>query len=111
MTHELFILAYDGCQLLDVAGPAAVFGAANEASGEPVYDLQIVSAEGGLVTSNCGVVLQSKKIGGQPDTLLVAGGALVYAVAVFVTRAYSFADLRAFIRRKPRPEPTSGKTD
>lgn len=74
MTHKLSILAYDGCQLLDVTGPAAVFGAANQAAEKPVYDLQIVSASGGLVTSNCGVALQSKKIGGQPDTLLVAGG-------------------------------------
>ena len=72
--HKLFILAYDGCQLLDVTGPAAVFGAANEADDKPVYDLQIVSADGGLVTTNCGVALQSKRIGGQPDTLLVAGG-------------------------------------
>src|SRR6186997_2844307 len=74
MAQKLFILAYDGCQLLDVSGPAAVFGAANEWAGKPVYDVQIVSADGGLVVSNCGVALQSKKIGGQPDTLLVAGG-------------------------------------
>ncbi len=74
MAHKLFILAYDGCQLLDISGPAAVFGAANEAAGTAAYDLRIVSAEGGLVTSTCGVALQSRKIGGQPDTLLVAGG-------------------------------------
>jgi transcriptional regulator GlxA family with amidase domain len=72
--HKLFILAYDGCQLLDVSGPAAVFGAANDAGEKPAYDLQIVSAEGGLVSSTCGVALRSDKIGGQPDTLLVAGG-------------------------------------
>jgi len=74
MAHKLFILAYDGCQLLDLTGPAAVFGAANETAGRPVYDLQIVAADGGLVTTNCGVALHAKKIGGQPDTLLVAGG-------------------------------------
>jgi hypothetical protein len=34
--------------------------------------------------------------------LLVAGGVIVYAVAVFVTRAYSFAEFRAFFRRKPK---------
>jgi transcriptional regulator GlxA family with amidase domain len=72
--HKLFILAYDGCQLLDVTGPAAVFGAANDAAEKPCYDLQIVSAEGGLATTSCGVAVQSRKIGGQPDTLLVAGG-------------------------------------
>jgi len=38
--------------------------------------------------------------------LLVGGGVIVYAVAVFVTRAYSLAELRAFLRRKPK-----GKTD
>jgi len=74
MVHKLFIFAYDGCQLLDVAGPAAVFGAANDATGQAAYELRIVSTEGGPVLSNCGVALQSKKIGGQPDTLLVAGG-------------------------------------
>jgi len=74
MPHKLSILAYDGCQLLDVTGPAAVFGAANDAAEKLVYDLQVVSARGGLVTTNCGVAVQSIRIGGKPDTLLVAGG-------------------------------------
>ena len=72
--HRIFILAYEGCQLLDVTGPAAVFGAANEGRAQPFYDLAIVSPDGGAVTSNSGVAIQSRKIGGQPDTLLVAGG-------------------------------------
>ena len=74
--HRVFILAYEGCQLLDVTGPAAVFGAANEASGRSVYDLQIVSPDGAAVASNAGVAIESRRIGGQPDTLLVAGGSL-----------------------------------
>jgi transcriptional regulator GlxA family with amidase domain len=74
--HRLFILAYEGCQLLDVTGPAAVFGAANEAAARPVYDLRIVSPDGGAVASNAGVAIESRRIGGQPDTLLVAGGSL-----------------------------------
>src|SRR5690242_8848982 len=73
-SHRLFILAYEGCQLLDVSGPAAVFGAANDAAGHKVCELAIVSPDGGGVMSNSGVTLQSRKIGGQPDTLLVAGG-------------------------------------
>jgi transcriptional regulator GlxA family with amidase domain len=72
--HRISIVAYEGCQLLDVTGPAAVFGAANEGRGQPFYDVQIVSPDGGTVVTNCGVALQSKRIGGQPDTLLVAGG-------------------------------------
>jgi transcriptional regulator GlxA family with amidase domain len=73
-TQKLFLLAYEGCQLLDVSGPAAVFGAANEAAGRTLYDVRIVSPAGGAVASNSGVAVMSRKIGGQPDTLLVAGG-------------------------------------
>ncbi|WP_422001815.1 GlxA family transcriptional regulator [Reyranella sp.] len=80
--HRLDILAYTGCQLLDVSGPAAVFGAANEAHGEPFYDLRIVSPDGGPVVSNAGVALHSVRIGGQPDTLLVAGGSRGLKVAM-----------------------------
>src|SRR5215472_13496626 len=74
--HKLAILAYEGCQLLDVTGPAAVFGAANDVAGRKFYDLAIVSPDGGLLTTNSGVALASRKIGGQPDTFLVAGGSL-----------------------------------
>ncbi|MDP1961428.1 MAG: AraC family transcriptional regulator, partial [Reyranella sp.] len=72
--HRIVIVAYEGCQLLDVTGPAAVFGAANEGRAHQVYDVAIISPDGGAVVSNCGVALQSRRIGGQPDTLLVAGG-------------------------------------
>lgn len=72
--HRIAILAYEGCQLLDVTGPAAVFGAANEGRDNPVYDVQIVSPGGGPVASNCGVALMSRRYGGRYDTLLVAGG-------------------------------------
>jgi transcriptional regulator GlxA family with amidase domain len=68
------LLAFEDCQLLDVAGPSAVFGAANEASGGPFYDLRILSPDGGAVRTNAGVTLMSRQIGGQPDTVLVAGG-------------------------------------
>ncbi len=74
--HRVTIIAYKGCQLLDVTGPAAVFGAANEALAQPFYEVAIASPDGGAVVTNCGVALQSRKIGGQPDTLLVAGGSL-----------------------------------
>src|SRR3990167_611584 len=72
--HRIMIVAYEGCQLLDVTGPAAVFGAANEGRAWPFYDVAIVSPEGGALVSNSGVALHSRKVGGQPDTLLVAGG-------------------------------------
>src|SRR3982074_598095 len=78
--HRVFILAYEGCQLLDVTGPAAVFGAANEASGQPVYDLRIVSPDGGAVASNAGVAIESRRIGRQPATRPAAGALGLRAV-------------------------------
>jgi transcriptional regulator GlxA family with amidase domain len=93
MRHRLSILAYEGCQLLDVSGPASVFGAANEASGRKVYDLAIVSPDGGIVASSCGVALQTRRIGGQPDTLLVAGGSRGLKAAM------ERADLRRWLRK------------
>ena len=72
--HRIALLAYEGCQLLDVTGPAAVFGAANEGRERPVYEVEIVSPDGGAVASNCGVSLVSRRLGGRYDTLLVAGG-------------------------------------
>jgi transcriptional regulator GlxA family with amidase domain len=92
-SHRLFVLAYPGCQLLDVSGPAAVFGAANAAAGRAAYDLRLVSPDGGLVTSSCGVALQTERIGGQPDTLLVAGGS--HGLEAAMERA----DLRRWLRR------------
>ncbi|MBS0220745.1 MAG: GlxA family transcriptional regulator [Proteobacteria bacterium] len=91
--HRIFILAYDGCQLLDVTGPAAVFGAVNEAVRRQVYDLAIVSPDGGPVTTNSGVAIQARRFGGQPDTLLVAGGSRgLPAVTARI-------DLRRWLRR------------
>lgn len=72
--HRISLLAYEGCQLLDVTGPAAVFGAANDGRDRLFYDVQIVSPDGGPVVTNCGVAIVSHPIGGRPDTLLVAGG-------------------------------------
>jgi len=92
-THKLFLLAYEGCQLLDVSGPAAVFGAANDAAGRNIYDVRIVSPAGGAVASNSGVAVMSRKIGGQPDTLLVAGGSK--GLPAVIARA----DVRRWLRR------------
>ncbi len=91
--HRIVILAYEGCQLLDVTGPAAVFGAANEGRQPPVYDVRIVSPDGGAVVSNCGVAVMTDAIGGGADTLLVAGGSRGLRAAT------ARDDLRTWLRR------------
>lgn len=76
--RHIALLAFDGVQVLDITGPAAVFGAANDAPGGPYYRLHIVSPRGGAIASNCGVALVTEAICDVEsqimDTVLVAGG-------------------------------------
>ena len=71
--------------------PAAVFGAANAACTHPFYEVAVVSPDGGAVVSNCGVALQSRRIGGQPDTLLVAGAPHAINMSLFKNLRYDLA--------------------
>ena len=79
--HHLAFLFYQGFELLDMSGPASVFDGANHVlaqSGKtPFYAVDIVSAEGGLVTSSSGIAVHSLHRGElasrSVDTLLVMG--------------------------------------
>jgi transcriptional regulator GlxA family with amidase domain len=81
------ILAYPAVQLLDVAGPLQVFASANELAarnGEaPLYAPRVVSAGAPIVTASAGLGLVAAPLPCAPavDTLLVAGGPGVHAVA------------------------------
>jgi len=72
------LLVFDGIQILDVTGPAAVFAAANDAIGRSFYDVRILSTEGGAVQSNSAPALMSQALATvQPasvDTVLISGG-------------------------------------
>ena len=77
-TRNVAILAFPGCQVLDVSGPAMVFEAGNVASGKSHYNVHILSAKGGTIQCNSAVALVTKPIRVLPprsiDTLLIAGG-------------------------------------
>jgi transcriptional regulator GlxA family with amidase domain len=76
--RHIALLTFDDVQVLDVTGPAAVFGAANDAAGHAFYRVHILSPQGGPVTSNCGVAVVTAPLAsvkpGAMDTVLVAGG-------------------------------------
>ncbi|MET0265581.1 MAG: hypothetical protein ABW202_08205 [Duganella sp.] len=76
--RHIAILVFDGIQILDVTGPAAVFSAANDAAGSEVYLLHLLSEHGGPVTSNGAVTIASLPVSsldpGAVDTLLFSGG-------------------------------------
>lgn len=85
--HRIVIVAYEGVQSLDVAGPAEVFAGVNtyltESGGdlERGYDITIASPSGGLVATESAVRLDSlafDQLSGPIDTLVVAGGFAVW---------------------------------
>lgn len=75
---DIALLAFDGVQVLDITGPAAVFAAANDAARREVYRVHILSPAGGVVQSNSAVRLVTqalKTVAPEAvDTWLVAGG-------------------------------------
>ena len=72
------ILAFPGCQVLDVTGPATVFESGNIVSGKAHYNVHILSPKGGTIQTNSAVALKTKPLRELPpraiDTLLIAGG-------------------------------------
>jgi len=75
---DVAILAFDGCQVLDVTGPAMVFEAANNVSEEARYSVHILSSKGGTIRTNSAVALVTKPLKTLApcaiDTFLMAGG-------------------------------------
>ncbi|GLX97225.1 helix-turn-helix domain-containing protein [Herbidospora sp. NBRC 101105] len=78
MNHRVGFVVFDGVTLLDVSGPAEVLHQAGQA-GHP-YELVLVSASGGQVTTSTGLPLSgvvTAAEAGLVDTVLVAGGDLL----------------------------------
>jgi len=79
-------VVYPGITMLDLAGPAEVFAAANRmAESGPRYRSLVTSADGRPITSNSGLRLDAdarlSAVTGRVDTLLIAAG-LTYAEAM-----------------------------
>lgn len=73
----MVLVAFDGAEAIDIAGPASVFSKAEELR-PGTYRLHIASPAGGTVLTNSGLSVQSThKLNELPpeiDTLLVVGG-------------------------------------
>lgn len=75
MSLSISIYIFPNHQLLDVAGPLAVFETANSVSDQDLYDLQVVASSAGSVASSAGVSISALHVADtQPHTVLVAGG-------------------------------------
>lgn len=76
-TRRIALLAYPDTEMLDIAGPCAVFGGANKLHAAGCYEMLVVSARGGEVPTSCGVTLGSTAVAEVDptslDTLIISG--------------------------------------
>lgn len=72
------LVTFPGAQVLDVTGPAAVFGMANGVLGRAIYDTRILSSTGGLIPLTGSVSIATARTSDLSSkavhTLLVSGG-------------------------------------
>src|SRR5689334_18861315 len=54
--RRVVLVAYPGAQVLDVAGPAAVFAGANRGAGRTLYTVEIASSSGRPTPTSGGAV-------------------------------------------------------
>jgi transcriptional regulator GlxA family with amidase domain len=82
MRTRIAILAFPGCQMLDVIGPIEVFTEANRQVGKELYQVEIVSSVSGPLIGGSGIALvPTRTIADRAvavDTLLIAGGADIH---------------------------------
>ena len=80
--RKIVMFAYDGVELLDVAGPLEAFATASALIGGavPAYEVQIASESRGMIRSVSGLVIEAAHDFAtleDVDTLLIAGGAAI----------------------------------
>jgi transcriptional regulator GlxA family with amidase domain len=84
--HRLVVVAFDGLQLLDLAGPVDVLRAATLLGAAPGYDLVVATPGGRPVRSDAGVAigadcsLAEAAVADPPMTTMVVGGVGVRAL-------------------------------
>lgn len=76
-TRRIVFLVYNGFELLDLSGPAAVFSSANALAREALYDVVIASPLGGSIACGFGLNIDteawSRLVIGKKDTVFVMG--------------------------------------
>jgi transcriptional regulator GlxA family with amidase domain len=80
--HRVIVLAFPGCQILDVTGPAQMFAGANGELGRKAYAVTIAAEASGLFPTNGGLDLVAgisfaalaKAPPSPNDTIIAAGG-------------------------------------
>src|SRR5262249_2536501 len=79
-TRRVLIVAYDGMQSIDLAGPAQAFTSANDEAVEATYDVSVVALNPGAVQTASAFAVVAGPIpqSGAIDTLIIPGGPGVF---------------------------------
>lgn len=74
--RRVVILAYDGVQILDIAGPLQALTTANEEGADPRYDIVVASISGNTAKTASGLDIRTERLPrlSRVDTLLIPGG-------------------------------------
>jgi transcriptional regulator GlxA family with amidase domain len=103
--RRIVFIVYQGIELLDVAGPSAVFSAANAISGESLYSIKAISPVAGSVLSESGLSLFTESIDGfrfrASDTVFVVGAYEQQLIAAMTDKTIDKA-LQAASRKAER---------
>ncbi|OYU33769.1 helix-turn-helix domain-containing protein [Novosphingobium sp. PASSN1] len=95
--RSIIFVTYAGAELLDLAGPSAVFSTANRVAGKTLYKIVVATPRSGQVSHSCGIALSAVPFGeidlGAHDTVLIVG-----ADARPLAVAMADAELRSFLR-------------
>lgn len=74
MTRSVALVIFPGFQLLDAAGPIAVFEIAS-LNAPDAYTLAVLAPDGGQVASSSGIALSARPLDSGPyDTVMIVGG-------------------------------------
>jgi transcriptional regulator GlxA family with amidase domain len=106
LPHRVLVVAFDGLQLLDLAGPVEVLRTATRLGAEPEYETVVAAPHGQTVRSESGVRLAADRslrelaaTDERFDTIVVVGGLGTRAA---VGDAELIDDLRVVAARTPR---------
>ena len=76
-TRNIYLVIYDGFEILDMAGPASVFSTANAVLKKEVYTIKLISSKGGEIACGSGLIVHSQSLESVSltprDTILIMG--------------------------------------
>ena len=107
--HRVGFVRVGDFQIMSCAAVAA-FAVANIFAGRKFYDVRALSERGGIARSSVGVAIETTRLSGLYDTLLVAGPTAIAPSSKRVLAYLRRRELSLFVEMHPSIWPTVGVT-